>query len=178
MPSSRQAPLVGLFEPLPLPRSRAYLSLTFGALALLLIGGVLSYASDSPDLRGGGANGPYWSLFFSFHALAFGGAALLGAFPRLCRPAVKLAWSFLVVGLAGLALMIRLRGSVGPPTVDWSLALRPYLPALIPLAAGVFWGSYSESRQDSLQKEISRKGAKTRSPEESEDSPSSQLKQS
>src|SRR5512145_739721 len=87
--------LAHTFEPLPLSRGRAYLSLTLGALALLFVGGVLSYASGSPDVHGSVST--YWTVLFTFYGLAFGGAALLGAFPRLARRSIKLAWLVLLL---------------------------------------------------------------------------------
>jgi hypothetical protein len=119
-----------VFEPLPLSRARAYLSLTFGGLALLLIGGVLSYASGSPDVHG--TVSTYWTVFFSFHALAFGGAALLGAFPRVARWPVKLGWLLVLLVVLVAAVAIR-AGAAG------AFALGPYAVALLPVSTGLWW---------------------------------------
>lgn len=124
-----------VFEPLPLSRTRAYLSLTFGGLALLLIGGVLSYASGSPDVHG--TVSTYWTVFFSFHALAFGGAALLGAFPRVARWPIKLGWLvvLLVVLFAAIAIRAGAAGEAGG-----AFALGPYAVALLPVLTALWWG--------------------------------------
>lgn len=129
-----------LLEPLPLPRSRAYLSLIFAALALLLFGGVLSYASGSPDLHGRVSS--YWTVFFTFHAVAFGGAALFGAFPRLGQPQVKIAWVSTLAVILAVALGLRWSATgeaLAAPGL-WS-AVRGYAPALVPVICGLLWGS-------------------------------------
>ena len=126
-----------LFEPLPLPRSRAILALVFGGLALLALGGVLAYASESPDLHGGGAT-RYWSAFFLYYGVALGGAAILGAFPRLVQPRVQLGWTIVTLALAAVALW--LRHSARPVAADeWWLLGQQYLPGLLPLMAGWRW---------------------------------------
>lgn len=136
MPDSQPSSLAHVFEPLPLSRGRAYLSLTFGGLALLLIGGVLSYASGSPDVHG--TVSTYWTVFFTFHALAFGGAALLGAFPRVARWPIKLGW--LVVLLVALAAAIAIRSNASSHMAS-AFSLGPYAVALLPVLAGLLWSA-------------------------------------
>lgn len=133
------AELARLFEPLPVSRSRAMVTIVFAGLALLALGGALSYASDSPDLHGGGTRTAYWSLLFLFHALAFGGAALIGAFPRLARPLVKLGWVGTLALVCAAGVTVRW-GSVTTVTMEaWSAGFRLYLPAIVPLLAGLWW---------------------------------------
>ena len=132
-------PLAHTFEALPLSRGRAYVSLTFGALALLLIGGVLSYASGSPDVHG--TVSTYWTAFFTFYALAFGGAAMFGAFPRLVRWPFKVGWLVLLAVALVAALAIRSTalehaGIAAPP----STAVGQYVFALLPVVVGLLWG--------------------------------------
>ena len=140
MPDPQPNSLAHVFEPLPLSRGRAYVSLTFGGLALLLIGGVLSYASGSPDVHG--TVSTYWTVFFTFHALAFGGAALLGAFPRAARWPIKVGW--LVVLLIALAAAIAIRSNASSqmgPAAASAFALGPYVVALLPVLTGLLWSA-------------------------------------
>jgi hypothetical protein len=137
MADSEPRSLAHTFESLPLSRGRAYLSLTCGGLALLFIGGVLSYASGSPDVHGSVST--YWTALFSFYALAFGGAALLGAFPRLARGSIKLVWLALLLTALVVALVIRSMalsdaGVAAPP-----ITFGQYAVALLPVAIGLWW---------------------------------------
>jgi hypothetical protein len=139
MSDSPQPSLTHVFESLPLSRARAYLSLTFGGLTLLLIGGVLSYASGSPDVHGSVST--YWTVFFTFHALAFAGAALFGAFPRLTSWPVKLGWLVIVLIALAAALAIRSAALVeAGATSTPSTALGSYAVALLPVLVGLWWG--------------------------------------
>lgn len=147
MPEPQPHSVAHAFEPLPLPRGRAYLSLTFGGLALLLLGGVLSYASGSPDVHGSVST--YWTVFFTFHALAFGGAALFGAFPRLTRWPIKLAW----VGalLVALAIALAIRASAANDAAAAQAASstwKQYAAALLPIVVGLWWGPHAEPPRD------------------------------
>lgn len=148
MSDSHPSSLAHVFEPLPLPRFRAYLSLTCGGLALLLIGGVLSYASGSPDVHGSVST--YWTVFFAFYALAFGGAALLGAFPRLARWPVKLAWLVALALVFAAAIVVRSRAladagmAAAPPA-----AIGQYAASLLPIIVGLWWGGEQAGGADS-----------------------------
>jgi hypothetical protein len=138
MPDVQPRSLVRLFEPLPLPRWRAYLSLTFGALALLLVGGVLSYASGSPDVHGSVST--YWTVLFTYHAVAFGGAALLGAFPRLARLPIKIAWLVaLLCALIGATLIRAMAMREVGMTTTLPDAIVPYAAAVLPVVFGLWW---------------------------------------
>jgi hypothetical protein len=137
MADPRSHSLAHTFEPLPLSRGRAYLSLTFGGLALLFVGGVLSYASGSPDVHGSVST--YWTVLFSFYALAFGGAAVLGAFPRLARRPIKLAWLALLLAVFVAALAIRSMALSDAGVAVPPIALGQYAVALLPLAVGLWW---------------------------------------
>jgi hypothetical protein len=143
MPDSQRSSLAHVFEPLPLSRGRAYLSLTFGGLALLLIGGVLSYASGSPDVHGTVSN--YWTVFFTFHALAFGGAALLGAFPRVARWPMKLGW--LAILMIALAAAITIRSTASSHMAS-AFTMGPYAVALVPILAGLLWSAEQTAAGD------------------------------
>jgi hypothetical protein len=134
-----------VFEPLPLSRGRAYLSLTFAGLALLLVGGVLSYASGSPDVHGSVST--YWTVFFTFYALAFGGAALFGAFPRLARWPLKLGWLALVIVAFVAALVIRSTAATPPGAASAPASLQPYAVSLVPLLVGLWWRGERETAQ-------------------------------
>jgi hypothetical protein len=137
MTEPQRAPLAKVFEPLPLPRARAYLSLTFGGLALLFLGGVLSYASGSPDLHGRASS--YWTVFFTFHTVAFGGAGLLGAFPRLALPRIKAAWGLALAMILALGLGFWWSAAeTASGARFWSMVLW-YAPALIPVTCGLSW---------------------------------------
>jgi hypothetical protein len=129
--------LAHLFEPMPLPRRRAILSLVCGGLALLTFGGVLAYATDSPDLHGAGVT-RYWCALFLYYTVALGGAALLGAFPRLAQPRVKIVWLLLTAALAAVALFLRHSGRPITQEEWWPLA-QQYLPGVIPVLAGMGW---------------------------------------
>jgi hypothetical protein len=129
--------LAHLFEPMPLPRGRAVLSLVFGGLALLALGGVLAYASESPDIHGGGAT-RYWCAVFLYYSIALAGAALLGAFPRLASPRMKIAWVVLTLATAALALALRHNAR---PLVEaeWRSIAQQFAAGMVPLVIGLWW---------------------------------------
>lgn len=132
----------GVFVSRPLPRSRAWLALIFLAASLLSVGGTIEFSSGSPMTAGQGV-ASYWAIFFAFHAIAFGGAALIGAFPALAVRAVKALWLVLAAGLYVAAFIVW----HGHPNVgslgDWLRLAPPYLPALAPLLAGSLWGNHA-----------------------------------
>jgi len=135
--------IAGVFETQPLPRFRAVLALVFAAAGLLSLGGALSYVAGSPDVHGPSAP-QYWATFFAFYTAAFGGAALVGAFPRLSRAAIKGGWLLLTALLWAGALHIRFSASSSPAdAAEWCAVTRPYLIALVPLVAGLCWRSKS-----------------------------------
>ncbi len=137
------ARLTELFEPLPLPRWRAILALTCAAGALLSFGGALSYASGSPDIHGPSAP-RYWAAFFAFYTVAFGGAAVFGAFPRLARASFKGGWLLLTALVGAATLAIRFGVSGWPVSGDeWWSVLRLYAPALAAVFLGICWGNVS-----------------------------------
>lgn len=136
-PSMRD--LRDLFQPLPLSRSRAFLSLLLGTLGLLCFAGMLSYATGSPDTPAH-ASAPYWALFFGLYFVGLGGAAVLGAFPRLAQGTVKLVWLVSVALLYVLTVITwhHLRPAEAPAVAEHWRALR-YAPLLAVLAIGLWW---------------------------------------
>ena len=135
-----KAPLNQLFEPVPLPRARAVITIVFATAALLSAGGVLEFASGSPSAVGTTATG-YWTLFFGVHLAAFGGAAMLGGFPRIARPPVKIAFGVLVAGMYVAAFSVwRQHQTDGGSLGSWLARSPAYAPAAIALAIGLVWG--------------------------------------
>ena len=130
------------FASVPLPRSRAWLALIFAAAAFLSVGGMLEYGSGSPMTQGQGV-ASYWLVFFGFHAVAFGGAALFGAFPGLAFRAAKIVWLLAVAALYGAAFFIWRANQGEAPTLStlaWLSHWRTYVLALLPLLCGLSWG--------------------------------------
>jgi hypothetical protein len=125
-----------LFEPPPLPRTRAVLTLVCASAAFLALAGTLSYAAGSPDTYGRAAAG-YWARFFAFNLVAFAGAALFGAFPRLALWTVRVGWLVLLALLfaAAWASWQSLREQAGASAFAW----KPYLPALCAVLLGLWW---------------------------------------
>lgn len=142
--------LVELFRPEPLPRMRAVTSITFAGAALLAGAGMLEYASGSPSAQGTAVTS-YWALFFAVHFAAFGGAALLGAFPRLARPAVKVVWMAAVAAVYAAAFVVW-RGHQAPAEgsvlASWIARNVVYVPAAVAVAVGLLWSSEVASRED------------------------------
>ena len=135
-----KAPLNQLFEPVPLPRARAVITIVFVAAALLSAAGVLEFASGSPSAAGTTAPG-YWTLFFGVHLVAFGGAAMLGGFPRIARPPVKIVYLAVVTAMYAAAFTVWRHhqtdgGGLGP----WLARSPAYAPAAIALVIGLLWG--------------------------------------
>lgn len=126
--SQRKDGLASRFEPLPLPRWRAILSISCAGVALLSAGAMLEYATGSPATLGKGA-GPYWSLFFAFNLVAFAGTGLLGAFPRLATRAVKLFWGLCLLALYVAAFAVWIEGQ-SVSLNDWLARTPTYLPGL------------------------------------------------
>jgi hypothetical protein len=127
---------------LALPRLRASLTVLFAAAALLSVGGLLEYGTGSPDV-GRTSAGSYWSAFFAFNALAFGGAALLGGLPVLATRPVKLAWIALLSVLYALTFVAWLAPQdMGLLTAlaAWAKKLPGQLPAAAAIASGLLWG--------------------------------------
>ncbi len=132
----------GVFVSLPLPRSRAWLALVFVAASLLSVGGTIEFWSGSPMTAAQGVSS-YWAVFFAFHAIAFGGAALIGAFPALAVRPSKALWLALVAGLYAAAFAVW-HGHPGAGSLrGWLHLAPPYLPALVPLVAGCLWGNHA-----------------------------------
>ncbi len=141
-PEKQESTTAGVFAAVPLPRSRAWSALIFAAAAFLSIGGMLEYGSGSPMTQGQGV-ASYWMVFFAFHAVAFGGAALLGSFPALAGRASKAIWVLAVAALYGVAFFIwRANQSEAQTltTLAWLSHWRTYVPALLPLLCGLLWG--------------------------------------
>jgi len=127
--------LAEYFEPMPLPRGRAFASVSFAAFAFLSFAGVLSFSTASPDTMGGLAAAPYWASVFAFHFAAFLGAALIGAFPRLARRDLKLAWVAVTALLAvGGLLSWALQRPSGAPLAPGGWI--GYLPGVAALVVG------------------------------------------
>jgi len=123
------------FEPLPLPRWRAILSISCAGMALLSAGAMLEYATGSPATLGKGA-GPYWSLFFAFNLVAFAGTGLLGAFPRIATRGVKLFWGACLLTLYVAALTVWIGGQ-SVSASDWFARTPAYLPGVVIAAIGL-----------------------------------------
>ena len=137
----------GVFVSRPLPRSRAWLALIFLGAGMLSIGGVIEFATGSPMIAGQGASS-YFSMLFAFHAAAFSGAALIGAFPALAVRPVKVVWLGLVVAAyAGAFLVWRSHPNAGA-MAQWIERMPPYLPALAPLLAGILWRNNALLEED------------------------------
>jgi len=143
-------PTASPFSAVPLPRSRAWLALIFAAAAFLSLGGMLEYGSGSPMTKGQGV-ATYWLAFFGFHAAAFGGAALLGAFPAIATRAAKTAWLIAVVAAYGTAFLVW-RASQNEATtlttLAWLSHWRGYVPALLPLLCGALWGRAAAAEEE------------------------------
>jgi hypothetical protein len=138
MAEQRQSDDSGVFASRALPRSRAWLSLVFLGAALLSIGGAIEFATGSPMTEGQGV-ASYWAVVFSFHGVVFTGATLIGMFPALAVRPLKLLW---LVGCAALyvAAFLVWRSHAGDAgTGTWLRLSAPYLPALLPLCAGLLW---------------------------------------
>ena len=137
------ASIAEIFRPEPLPRLRAVTSLTCGGASLLAGGGMLEYATGSPAAQGTAVTS-YWALFFAVHFVAFGGAALIGAFPRLARPAVKAAWAAVLVAVYVAAFVVWSRHQTapeGPLLGAWLARNTGYVPAAVAFAIGLLWSS-------------------------------------
>ena len=137
------ASIAEIFRPEPLPRLRAVTSLTCGGASLLAGGGMLEYATGSPAAQGTAVTS-YWALFFAVHFVAFGGAALIGAFPRLARPAVKTAWAAVVVAVYIGAFIVWSQHQSSPEAASlgaWLARNVGYVPAAVALAVGLLWSS-------------------------------------
>jgi ABC-type spermidine/putrescine transport system permease subunit I len=136
------------FSAVPLPRSRAWLALIFAAAAFLSLGGMLEYGAGSPMTQGQGV-ASYWLAFFGFHAAAFGGAALLGAFPALTARVAKAVWLGAVVAAYVTAFLIwraSQNEAQAASALAWLSHWRGYAPALLPLLCGLLWGAADESQ--------------------------------
>jgi hypothetical protein len=131
-----------LFRAEPLPRWRAVLAVVGFATALLSAGGMLEYGSGSPAVEGTPV-ATYWTLVFALYTLAFGGMALLAAFPRLSRPRLKLIW---VTGLAAVyALAFRIwyqqQTGDGGTLQAWTARSAAYIPAALAVLVGLAMSS-------------------------------------
>lgn len=132
----------GIFAARPLPRSRAWLALIFLGAGLLSVGGAIEFATGSPMTAGQGVSS-YFAMLFAFHAVAFCGAALLGAFPALAVPAIKALWLAAVLATyAGAFAVWRSHPDAGT-AAQWIDRLPTYLPAVAPLAAGLLWRNHA-----------------------------------
>ena len=136
--------LAELLRPAPLPRWRAVFSITCAAAAFLSAGGMLEYGAGSPETQGT-AVATYWALLFGLHVVAFGGAALLAAFPALARLPIKLAWLAVIGTVYGLAFAVWQTHQPAATVGDWAARSGAYVPAavvvlialLLPAAAGI-----------------------------------------
>ena len=136
-----------IFRPEPLPRLRAMTSITFGGAALLAGGGMLEYASGSPSALGTSVTG-YWALFFAVYFVALGGAALLGAFPRLGSPAVKILWALAVGAVYACAFAVWWQHQPVPDLSAWIARSAAYVPAAVALAVGLLWSTEVAAVED------------------------------
>jgi hypothetical protein len=105
-------------------------------MALLSAGAMLEYATGSPATIGKGA-GPYWSLFFAFNLVAFGGTGLLGAFPPIATRGVKLCWGLTLLALYVAAFAVWVGGQ-SVSASDWFARTPTYLPGIIIAVVGLF----------------------------------------
>lgn len=133
-----QAETDGIFAARPLPRSRAWLALIFLGAGLLSVGGVIEFATGSPMTTGQGA-ASYFTMLFAFHAAAFLGAALIGAFPALAKPAVKALWLVAVLAAYCGAFAMWRSHPDAESLAQWLERSPAYLPAVAPLLTGVLW---------------------------------------
>jgi len=135
-------PLAELFRVAPLPRWRAVFSITCAGAAFLCVGGMLEYGSGSPETEGTAA-ATYWALLFAVHVVAFGGAALLAAFPALARLPFKLAWLAMVGALYGVtfAVWYRHQPAGGATVSDWLAHWPAYSLAALAVAIGLLLSS-------------------------------------
>ena len=101
---------------------------------------MLEYATGSPAAQGTAVSS-YWALFFAVHFAALGGAALLGAFPRLARPAMKAVWALAVAAIYGWAFAVWWRHQPAPDLSAWLARSAAYAPAAVALAVGLLWSS-------------------------------------
>jgi hypothetical protein len=140
------SPIADLFRPRPVSRFRATLTLIFIAAALLCAGGALEYGTGSPMTTGTTAAG-YWSLFFTINVVAFGGAASIGAFPLVARPAVKGAWLIALVILYVVDFRLwsaQHPGAFTDAVVAWLRRSSIHLPAAFAIVCGLLWGNPEE----------------------------------
>ncbi len=128
----------GVFASRALPRSRAWLSLVFLGAALLSIGGAIEFATGSPMTEGQGV-ASYWAVVFSFHGVVFTGATLIGMFPALAVRPLKLLWLVACAALYVAAFLVWRSHAGGAGVATWLRLSPPYLPALLPLCAGLLW---------------------------------------
>jgi hypothetical protein len=112
-------------------------------MALLSAGAMLEYATGSPATVGKGA-GPYWSLFFAFNLVAFGGTAMLGAFPRIATRRVKLLWGMSLLAVYVTASAVWL-GGPDSSTGEWFARAPIYLPGAVTAAVGLLLSDRSAS---------------------------------
>jgi hypothetical protein len=138
--------LADTFRPRPVSRLRATLTLIFIAAALLCAGGALEYGIGSPMTTGTTAAG-YWALFFALNVVAFGGAALIGAFPLLARPTVKGAWGIALAVLYVLDFHFwsaQHPGTLGAAIVAWLVRSSIHLPEVFAIVCGLLWGNLED----------------------------------
>jgi len=138
MVEQRQSDDSGVFASRALPRSRAWLSLSFLGAALLSSGGAIEFATGSPMTEGQGV-ASYWAVVFSFHGMVFTGATLIGMFPALAVRPLKLLWLLACAALYVVAFAVWRSHAGGAGIGTWLGLSGPYLPALVPLCAGVLW---------------------------------------
>lgn len=140
------------FRVTPLPRWRAVFSLSCAGAAFLCLGGALEYGTGSPETQGSIA-ASYWALLFLLHVVAFGGAALIGAFPPLAHGAIKLGWLALVGVVWVLAFVVWSRHQPeGAATIGAWLSRWPgYAPAAIALVIGLLLPSTVHVEDDDAQ---------------------------
>jgi len=139
-----------LFRPVPLPRGRAVLTVVFAGAALLAAGGMLEFGGGSPATQGTAA-AAYWAVFFGLNLLAFGGAALLGGFPRLAIRPIKAIWAVALLALYGVAFSIwyhHIPGGTGSVFSRWVSHFPPYVPAALAALAGLLWGVLDEEEPE------------------------------
>ena len=136
----------GVFVARPLPRLRAWMSLIFLAICLLSVGGSIEFLTGSPMTEGQGV-WSYFAALFAFHAIVFGGAAMIGAFPALAVKAVKAIWLIAVVLAYAVAFFVWRSFAVDALLADWLQLWAHYLPAVPAVMSGVGWGSVGEEPQ-------------------------------
>jgi hypothetical protein len=143
-----------LFRPVPLPRGRAVLTVVFAGAALLAAGGMLEFGSGSPATQATAA-GSYWAVFSGLNLLAFGGAALLGGFPRLAIRPIKAVWAVALLALYGVAFSIwyhHMPGGAGSVFSRWASHFPPYVPAALAALAGLLWGELNDEGPEEAQR--------------------------